>query len=286
MRKQRIPLKLNSYNFLWKIFVYICLMVGGFIALFPFYWMILNSFKPGWALSQWPPSLVPCNLTFENYRYIARFIDIPRTYFNSIVVSVSLITSNIVLGSMMAYALAKLKFPGRESLFLVILATMMIPFQLMMVPLYLLMNTYSLLDTYWALIFPTMVHPVSIFLLRQAFVSIPNDYIDAARIDGASHFRILFSIILPMARSRIVVVMIINLYWSWNAFLWPWIAIIHDEMGTLPVILARFKGFAEQESRWGPMMGVATLTAMPLIVVYLFAQKKFVKALTTSGLKG
>ena len=280
------PRRILTSSSLWKIFVYVCLIGGGFVALFPFYWMVLNSFKPGWVLAQWPPSFIPFDLTFENYKYVVKFADVIRSFFNSIVVSASVVVSNVIFSSMTAYALAKLKFPGRELLFWIIIAVMMVPFQIMMVPLYLLMRSYNLLDTYLALILPTVVSSFSIFLLRQSFVSVPNDYIDAARIDGASHFRILFTIVFPMAKPIIITVMIINLYWSWNAFLWPYLVIVHDEMATLPVMLARFQGVQSyDETRWGPIMAASTLTAAPLIIAYLFAQRKFVEALSLSGLK-
>ncbi len=282
MKLQRI---LTS-RFLWRLFVYICLVIGGCLALFPFYWMILNSLKPGWALTQWPPSFLPYNLTLENYRYVFEFADIVRAFFNSLIVSVSVVVFNVVLSSMTAYALAKLKFPGRELLFWIIIATMMLPFQILMMPLYLLMSNYSLLDTYWALILPTSVSAFSIFLLRQGFLSVPDDYIDAAKIDGASHFRILFIIVFSMTKPIIITVMIINLYWTWNAFLWPYLVIIHDEMTTLPVMLARFQGVQSyDEMRWGAIMAASTLTAAPLVIAYLFAQKKFVEAVSLSGLK-
>ena len=282
MKLQRI---LTS-KFLWRLFAYICLIVGGFLALFPFYWMILNSLKPGWALTQWPPSFLPYNLTLENYRYVFKFANIARAFFNSLIVSVSVVVSNVVLSSMTAYALAKLRFPGRELLFWIIIATMMLPFQILMMPLYLLMSNYSLLDTYWALILPTVVSAFSIFLLRQGFLSVPDDYIDAAKIDGASHFRILFTIIFSMTKPIIITVMIINLYWTWNSFLWPYLVIIHDEMTTLPVMLARFQGVQSyDEMRWGAIMAASTLTAAPLVIAYLFAQKKFVEAVSLSGLK-
>ena len=280
------PRRILTSSSLWKIFVYVCLIGGGFVAIFPFYWMVLNSFKPGWALSQWPPSFIPSDPTFENYKYVVEFADVIRSFFNSIVVSASVVVSNVIFSSMTAYALAKLKFPGRELLFWIIIAVMMVPFQIMMVPLYLLMRSYNLLDTYLALILPTVVSSFSIFLLRQSFVSVPNDYIDAARIDGASHFRILFTIVFPMAKPIIITVMIINLYWSWNAFLWPYLVIVHDQMATLPVMLARFQGVQSyDETRWGPIMAASTLTAAPLIIAYLFAQRKFVEALSLSGLK-
>lgn len=269
---------------LGRLATYTLLIIGAVISLFPFYWMIVSSFKPGWEILSFPPTMFPREFTFEHYRYVAQVIPVLRVIANSAIVSSGTVALNVLIASLVAYALTKLRFPGRELLFLVTLALMMLPFQLLLVPLFLLVHQYGLHDTYWAMILPGAVNSFSIFLLRQAFLSVPNDYIEAARIDGASHLLILFRIVMPMVVPMILTVAVINFYWTWNDFLWPHIVISREEMATLQVALARFQGF--QSQRWGPIMAASVITSMPILVMYLFVQRKFIESLSMSGMKG
>lgn len=269
------------------ILTYIILLLGTVICLFPFYWMASNSFKPNYEAIKLPPNLLPRKWTIENYLYMFKSMDVGRTFFNSGFVAAAQVLLNLLLSSLVAYALAKLRFPGKSTLFNVVIAQIMIPFYLFIIPLFLLMDKYRLIDTYWALIVPGSVSSFSIFLLRQAFLTVPNDYIEAALVDGANHFYILFKICLPMIKPMAFTVALVTFHWSWNSFLWPFLVVVRDSMTTIPVALARFQDLqAIQSFRWGAMMAALTIAAVPILIFFLFAQKRYVEAFTMSGLKG
>lgn len=272
--------KINVAN----VLPYIFLTIGAIVSLFPFYWMVSSSFKIDQEVLKYPPDLFPKHFSLDSYRYIWDNINLFRVFLNSIVVSAGISVLNLVLGAMMAYALTKLRFPGREALFVFLLVTMMIPFQLMMIPLFLICDEYHIMNSYLGLILPSVVNSFSIFLLRQAFKTIPNDFIDSARIDGSNHFRILFSVISPLAIPTILTVFIINFYSSWNSFLWPVLITTSDNMATMQVALSRFRTF--QSERWGAIMSACTLTAIPIIILYLCIQRQFIESLALSGVKG
>jgi ABC-type glycerol-3-phosphate transport system permease component len=249
--------------------------------------MVIGSFKQEWDLFRWPPSfiLTPSAATLKNYVTVFQRVPVGRMYFNSAFVALGRITLNLFISLLTAYALAKLRFPGKSILFSLVLLFMMLPFQLLLVPLFLLMDQYGWLDTYQALILPVAVTPFSIFLLRQAFMSIPDDYIEAAKIDGANQFYILFRVVAPMVRPIIWTVVIITFYWAWNDFIWPNVAVVHNEMAPVPVGLFRF--FANQQSspRWGPIVAFTTLVPIPVIVLFTIAQRQFIEAMVNVGLK-
>ncbi|MDR1107205.1 MAG: carbohydrate ABC transporter permease [Treponema sp.] len=204
---------------------------------------------------------------------------------NSVIVSVSIVLLNAFFSSLVAYALAKLRFPGKNILFFIVLAFMMIPFQLLMVPLFLQISNLGLIGKYSGIILPSAISSFSIFLLRQALISLPNDYIEAALIDGAHHFRIFFVIIVPMIVPAFVTVMLTNFFWSWNNYVWPMmVSVQHDEIATMQVAIARYRTL--QDMKWGATMAACTLTASPIVIVYLFMQSQFIESVAQSGLKG
>jgi len=272
-----------------RTMTYLMLVAGGIVSVFPFYWMVSSSFKQNWEILQFPPSFFPHEFTLEHYQVILATTRLPRAFLNSVIVTTCRVYLVVLIATMVGYALAKLRFPGREALFLFTLAIMMVPGQLFLIPLFLLMDQYGLIDTYAALIVPGAVNSFSIFLMRQAFLTMPDDYIDAALIDGAGHFRILFQIGLPMMMPMVLTVALINAFWSWNDFLWPFVVIVHDYMATLPVALARYSRLVVgggQTLRWGDVMAATTMTGAPMIAIYLILQRRFVEALTMTGLKG
>jgi multiple sugar transport system permease protein len=268
---------------------YLTLIAGGVLSAFPFYWMVSSSLKQNWEILQFPPTLVPVGLTFEHYGRVLATTGLPRAFVNSVIVTSCQVILVVIISTMVGYALAKLRFPGRQVLFLVVLAMVMVPFQLFMIPLFLLMDKYNLIDTYAALILPGAVNSFSLFLMRQAFLTMPDDYIDAALIDGAGHFRILFQIGVPMVMPMLLTVALVNAFWSWNAFLWPYLVIAQESMATLPVALGRYSRMivgGGRTIRWGDVMAAATLTGAPMIFIFLILQRRFVEALTMTGLKG
>ena len=231
-----------------------------------------------------PPTFFPSELTFNSYRYLWETMDVPRAVTNSTVVAVLEVGLNICFSGLVAYALAKMRIPGKKYFFWLVLGLMMIPFQIMMIPLFLQIDRLGLLDSYAGIVLPGAVSSFTIFLFHQAFNTIPNDYIDAALVNGANHFGILTRIAVPMIRPLILTTVLINFLWSWNGFLWPFIVIQHDEMATLPVALARYQGF--QAQRWDAVLAGATITSLPIVILYLFFQRKFIESLSMTGLKG
>lgn len=266
-----------------QVLTYVVLLLGAFISLFPFYWLVAGSLKTPRELLRVPPSLLPSDLTLNAYRYVWETMDVPRAFANSTIVSVSEVGLNVCFSALVAYALAKMRIPGKRYLFWLVLALMMIPFQIMMIPLFLQIHRLGLLDSYAGIILPGAVSSFTIFLLHQAFTTIPNDYIDAALVDGANHFGILIRIAVPMILPMILTAILINFLWSWNGFLWPFIVIQSDDMATLPVALARYQGF--QAQRWDAVLAGATMTSVPIVILYLFFQRKFIESLTMTGLK-
>ena len=266
------------------VLTYLVLLLGAAISIFPFYWLVAGSLKTPPELLRRPPSLLPSDLTLHAYRFVWETMNVPRAFMNSTIVSVLEVGLNVCFSALVAYALAKMRLPGKRYLFWLILALMMIPFQIMMIPLFLQIHRLGLLDSYAGIILPGAVSSFTIFLLHQAFKTIPDDYIDAALVDGASHFSILTRIAVPMVLPLILTTILINFLWSWNGFLWPYIVIQRDEMATLPVALARYQGF--QAQRWDAVLAGATLTSLPIVVLYLFFQRKFVESLTMTGLRG
>ena len=264
--------------------LYLLLIIGAIISLFPFYWMVATSLKPSNDIFAWPPVLIPRSLTLAGYRFVWHTMDVPRTTLNSIIVAVSQVSINVFFSSWVAYAFAKLRFPGKRALLMLVMALMILPGQIMMMPLFLLVNSLNLIDTYPGMVLPGAITVFTIFLLRQAFLSVPDDYIDAAIIDGASHFHILFQIAYPIAKPLLLTAVVINVYWTWNAFLWPLIVVVSDEMATLPVALSRYRTF--QAQRWDAIMAAATVVALPIVLLYLVIQRQFVESLAMSGLKG
>lgn len=270
-----------------RVATYAALILGALISLFPFYWLASGSLKQRAELVGWPPTLIPSALTLDGYRYLWETMEVPRAFFNSVVVSSLEVGLNLVFSALVAYALAKMTIPGKKVIFWIVLALMMIPFQIMMIPLFLQVQSLGLLDSYLGIALPGAVSSFSIFLLHQAFKTVPNDYVEAALLDGANHLQILVRIVVPMTVPLILTTLLINFYWSWNAYLWPFIAIQSDEMATLPVALALYHGSPGfQIPRWDAVLAGAVLTSLPIVVLYLFLQRKFVESLAMSGLKG
>ncbi len=275
---------LNTGRYLQRFLLYAVLVLGAVISLFPFYWMFATSLKPTYAIFTFPPEMFPAAPTFNAYVYVWNTMNVPLALFNSVAVAVVGVSLNVFFSSWVAYALAKLRFPLKGLLFLILLGLMILPQQILMIPLFLQVSTLGMIDTYAGVILPAAITPFTIFLIRQAFISLPNEYIDAAIIDGANHFQILFRIAYPIARPLLLTAVLINFYFTWNAFLWPFLVIRSDEMATLPIALQRYRAFTEQ--RWDAIMAAATVVALPIMLLYLVIQRQFVDAMTMAGLKG
>jgi multiple sugar transport system permease protein len=266
-----------------KTIIYLILITAGIIFLYPFLWMISSSFKPEFEISGL--GLTSENFSFDNYREVCTTVPMGRAFLNSLFVSTTVTCSVILFGSIVGYALSRINFTGRSIILAVILMTMILPFQITMIPLYILMVKLGWIDTYMALIVPAMMNPLSILLLRQFFMNIPNELLEAARIDGCGNMQILFRIMYPLSVPVIVTVGLLSFMASWNDILWPIIVIRAREMITIPQTVTLFTvgGQAEQT---GMKLAAATLLALPMLVLYAFFQKYFIESMASSGLKG
>ena len=262
------------------------LLLGGTAATFiyPFLWMAAASLKPEAEIAQltlWSP-----NFSLRAYRHVISEIPIIRALFNSIFVSGTITASVLVLSSMTGYALARLRFFGRDAIFGLVLFTMLIPGQLTLIPLYILIVRLGWTDTYWALIVPGMVSGMGILVFRQFFRTIPQDLVDAARIDGCGHFRILFSMFWPLSKPALITVGIVTFIGAWNDVLWPLVVIRKWEMMTMPQMVTLFQVGGLAGAQVASQMAAAMMLALPVMVAYALFQRHFIEGLALSGLKG
>lgn len=269
---------------LGRIALYGLLAAGGVVMLFPFVWMVSTSLKADVELFKTPPQLVPRPLVPDNYARVSELMPIWRFALNSIVVAAVATALQIATSAMAAYGFARLQFRGRDVLFFIYLATLMVPFQVTIVPLFIEMTKLGLVDTYPGLILPGIVSAFGTFLLRQAFLSLPKEYEEAAFVDGAGHWRVFTRIALPLVMPSLATVGIFAFMASWNSFLWPLVVVSSEELMTLPLGLAHLHG--QYTTQWNLVMAGATISVVPILVVYLLAQKHIIRGVSLSGLKG
>ncbi len=262
---------------------YIILGLAAIIFIYPFFWMISATLKPEAEIGQL--ALIPSEITLQSYAKVFEKIPIIRAFGNSLLVATCVVSSVLLFGSMMGYALSRLKFRGRDALFNLILFTMVLPFQLTMIPLYLLIVKLGWVDTYLAVIVPYMISTFSIILFRQFFKSIPQDLIDAARIDGCSEMGILFRIFWPLSVPTLITVGIITFMGIWNEVLWPLLVIREQDLMVMPQLVTLFALGGAAESQLGVQLAAATLLALPLLIAYIFFQRYFIESMATTGLK-
>ncbi|MGW7414789.1 carbohydrate ABC transporter permease [Streptomyces sp. NPDC054863] len=262
------------------------LLLGPLAALFavPLMWLVLSSLMSDAEINRFPPALWPSKIDFGGYSYVLGNAMFPRWLLNSAIVSSVAVTSNLVFGVLGGYAFARMRFAGSRALLVLMLATMAIPFQLTMIPTFLVMKKLGLIDTLGALIVPSLVTPFAVFLLRQFFLSLPRELEEAAWIDGCSRLRVIRSIVLPLARPALATVAVLTFLTTWNDLTWPLIAINHDTQYTLQLGLTTFQG--QHHTRWSAVMAGNVLTVLPVLIAFLLAQKAFIRSVTSSGLKG
>ncbi len=263
---------------------YLVLGVGAIIFAYPFLWMIASSLKPESQIGGL--GLYSPDFTLHNYTQVFTRIPIGRAFVNSLFVSFTTTFSVLVFGSMVGYALARLQFAGKSVIYAVVIFTMTLPFQLTLIPQYILMVKLGITDTYMALIAPTLMTAFSIVLFRQFFLQIPQALIDAARIDGCSDTRILFQLVWPLSRPVLITVSILTFMTSWNEVLWPLIVVRDRALMTLPQLVTLFTIGGEAESLLGLELAAATLLALPVILAYAFFQRYFIESMASTGIKG
>ncbi|WP_199551910.1 carbohydrate ABC transporter permease [Streptomyces sp. N35] len=250
----------------------------------PLLWLLVSSVMSDAEINRFPPALWPSDLDLGGYRYVLGNAMFPRWLLNSLIVSGVAVASNLVFGALGGYAFARMRFRGSRALLVLMLATMAVPFQLTMIPTFLVMKQLGLIDTLGALIVPSLVTPFAVFLLRQFFLSLPRELEEAAWMDGCSRLRVLWSIVLPLARPALATVAVLTFLTTWNDLSWPLIAINHDTQYTLQLGLTTFQG--QHHTRWSAVMAGNVITVLPVLLAFLAAQKTFIRSLTSTGLKG
>ncbi|MBO9313335.1 MAG: carbohydrate ABC transporter permease [Chloroflexus sp.] len=267
-----------------RLLAYIVLGITGFVMVFPFIYMFLSSLKPSAEVVQVPPTLWPSEVRWSNYLEVLSIVPLGTQLLNTIIVTVLVVLGWVLTSVLAGYAFARLEFPGREWLFGAYLATLMVPFAVLIVPMYRLMLVFGWVDRLEALIIPWLFTAYGTFLLRQFFMSVPRDLEDAALIDGASHWGILFRIFLPLARPAIATLATFAFLYAWNSFLWPLIIISSPSRKVVTQGLIDLQ--ALYAARVDLIMAGSTLAVLPTLIVFLFAQRYFIEGIATSGLAG
>lgn len=266
-----------------SVLLYLVLIVLACTMLFPFFWTLSASLKSDDAVLATPPQLLPDALHWDNYLAVGQTIDIARLLTNSLIVAIATTLLQLITCSMAAYAFARMQFQGRSVLFLVYLATLMVPSQVTITPLFILMRLLDLTNTYAGLILPSVTSAFGVFLLRQFFLTLPRELEEAAFLDGAAHWTIFWRISLPLARSSLAALTIFAFMGSWNNFLWPLLITSDPQLMTLPLGLSTLQG--QYSTAWNQIMAGTVISIVPILIVYLLAQRQFVQGLALSGLK-
>ena len=276
----------SIFRLLGRYTLYALIIAGAIIMAFPFIWMVLTSLKHADEIYRLPITILPDNfLYFENYRIVFERQPFLRFFLNSFIVAIGCTAFSLVFSSLSGYAFAKFEFPGKEIIFFAfILAALMIPFEVIVIPLYLLFNRLGLVNTYLGIMGPSLLSAFGVFIMRQFIVSIPNDYIDAARIDGLSELQIFLHIILPMSRPALATLGTIKFIWTWNDFLWPLVMVSSEPMRTVTLGLSTYTGLWHTD--YTVVTAAAFLSVIPLLVIYLFLQNFVIEGMTMAGLKG
>lgn len=267
-----------------KAILYAQLVIGAALALLPMAWMVSASLMPAGEASTYPPRFLPREVTFEHYVALFTRLNLGRSLANSALIAVTVTTLSIVINAMAGYAFAKLRFRGRDGIFRVLAAGLVVPVQVTMLPLFLLMKQMGLINTYWGVVIPGLASIFGIFLIRQYAMSIPDDLLDAARVDGAGEMRIFWSIVMPTIVPILATLGIWTFLNSWNDFMWPLIVLSDERRYTLPVALANLVGEHVQDTEL--MMAGSVLTILPVMLVFLFLQRYYIQGVMVGSVKG
>lgn len=276
--------RVKRHKALTNFYITVLLILGGIIMITPFIWMLLTSFKSLEETFSLDLKLLPEQFLVGNYAKVWEVLPFGRFFINSIIVSLCVVAGQLFLCSLAAYAFARLNFPGRDVLFLLYLAALMIPSQVTLVPNYLIIRELHLVDKLGGVILPQLFSVFGVFLLRQFFLTIPKELEEAALIDGCGFFRTYLTIILPMAKPAMTTLGLFGFMFSWNNFLWPLIVLNTTRKFTVPLGLLSFQG--QFTTNWPIMMAAACQAMIPVIVIFLFSQKYFVEGISMTGMGG
>jgi multiple sugar transport system permease protein len=266
------------------IIIHIVLWAGLAWVALPFVWMVLSSFKTLQEFYSF--DFLPKTWSLEAYKQVLTQTQYLRWYENSLLVGVVVTLSELFFASLVGYTLAKFTFRGNRAIFLLILSTMMIPTELLVIPWYVMSSQLGWTDTYWGIMFPGMIEAFGVFLMRQFMLGVPNDLLDAARIDGMSEFGVFFKVALPQVKPALAALGILSFLGNWNAYLWPVIAISTESMRTLPVGMSLFSTADAGGLQWNLIMAMSTLAVIPIVIVYFIFQRRIAEGIALTGLKG
>lgn len=277
-RRRKIP---------WlRYLLWVLLGLGSIFMIVPFYWTIVTSFKTTAEIQRFPPTWWPQEWTLDHWRELNNLSigSFPVFFRNSVFVTTVITLLTLLTSSLAGYVFAKFDFPGRNKIFVVVLAMMIIPFSITLIPSYALMVSFDWINNYLALIVPVAFNPFGIFLMRQFMLAIPNELLDAARIDGAGEWQIFFRLVLPLSAAGLAALGILTFIGQWDNFLWPLVVIDDPDLYTIPLGLAQFRG--RLGTNVGGLAAGAMVAVLPVLIMFLFAQKRFIEGITLSGLKG
>jgi len=260
------------------------LVILSIISMFPIIWVILSSFKEQTELFNFPLTLFPKSWTLENYRNALSQGNFVLYFSNTAIVAVVSTAIAVAINIMAGYALAKYKFKGRDAIFYTMIATLMIPLQVIMIPIFIQLKNLGMLNSLWGIIIPPAATPTGVFLARQYMVNLPDSMIESARIDGAKEFFIFRTIIVPLSKPIIATIAIFSFMWRWNDFLWPLIVITDNRKQTIQQALANFVG--QLQINWSDLLAMTTISIIPVILVFLKFQKYFMSGITSGAVKG
>jgi multiple sugar transport system permease protein len=266
------------------ILIHLALVIGAVVTVVPLLWMVSASLMPQGEATAFPPRMIPSQVTLEHYRALFDNLKLGRAFLNSMFVATLAMVLSLLFNSMAGYAFAKLRFRGRDRLFTLLISALAIPAQVAMLPLFLMLKSIGLVNTYAGVLIPYAATIYGIFLVRQFMVAIPDDLLAAARIDGASELRIYWSIILPVARPVLATLAIFSFMSAWNDFMWPLIILTDDDHYTMPVAVANLVG--EHALDLELMMAAAVLTVIPVLLLFFVLQKQYIAGMMSGSVKG
>ncbi|MGZ8624520.1 MAG: carbohydrate ABC transporter permease [Actinomycetota bacterium] len=250
----------------------------------PMVWMVITSFETLNETRHFPPILVPSGVRWQNYTQVLEQAPFARWMLNTVVVTTAVVVANLFFCSLAGYAFARIRFFGRDVVFVLVLATLMIPFQVIMIPTFVIVRSLGLIDTLPVLIVPNLAGAFGIFLLRQFFRTLPIELEEAARIDGASRLGVLFKIVLPLSGPALATLAVITFLWTWNDFLWPLVTIYSPSNMTLQLGLTTFQGAHQTNTHY--LMAATVMSMVPILLLFFVAQRYFIRGIATTGLKG
>lgn len=264
--------------------IHLALVIGAILTAIPLLWMFSASLMPTGEATAFPPRFIPSRVTFEHYRDLFVRLNLGRSFLNSMIIAGTATVGALIICSMAGYAFAKLRFGGRDRLFGLLVGGLAIPAQVAMLPLFLLLKSMGLVNTYAGAMIPSLAPIFGIFMVRQFMLSLPDDLLSAARLDGASEFRIYWSIVLPLARPVLATLAIFSFMNAWNDFMWPLVILTDDDKYTLPVAVANLVGEHAQDLEL--MMASSVLTVLPVLILFFALQRQYIAGLTAGGVKG